>query len=89
MDTWSAKQWAHAFLKRLDLIDWNFPGELITNRSPKFLSTFWRTFFTKLEVKLLYSIAYHPQINESSKRTNQTVEIALCFFVYALEDPFC
>lgn len=45
--------------------------------------------FTKLGVKLLYSTAYHPQTDGSSERTNQTVEIALCFFVHALEDPFC
>ena len=79
MDTWSAKQWAHAFLKPLDLIDWGLPGELITDRNPKFLSAFWMALFTKLEVKLLYSTAYHPQIDGSSERTNQTVEIALRF----------
>lgn len=38
-------------------------------------------------VKLLYSTAYHPQTDGSSERTNQTVEIALRFFVHALEDP--
>lgn len=43
--------------------------------------------FKKLGVKLLYSIAYHPQTDGLNKRTNQTVEIALRFFVYALKDP--
>ena len=85
-DTWSAEQWAQAFLKRLDLIDWGLPGELITDRDPKFLSRFWAELFARLGVKLLYSTAYHPQIDGSSKRTNQTVEIALHFFVHALED---
>lgn len=42
--------------------------------------------FIKLRVKLLYSIANHPQTDGSSEQTNQTVKIALCFFVYALED---
>ena len=59
-DMWSAEQWAHAFLNRLDLIDWGLPGELITDRDPKFLSKFWTALFTKLGVKLLYSTAYHP-----------------------------
>ena len=45
--------------------------------------------FTKLGVKLLYSTAYHPQTDGSSERTNQTVEIALRFFVHILEDPSC
>lgn len=73
-DTWLAEQLAHAFLKRLDLIDWGLPGELITDRYPKFLSKFWTTLFAKLGVKLLYSTAYHPQTDGASKRTNQTIK---------------
>ena len=88
-DTWSAEQWAHAFLNRLDLIDWGLPGELVTDRYPKFLSKFWTALFTKLGVKLLYSTAYHPQTDGSSERTNQTVEIALRFFIHAMDDPSC
>ncbi len=66
-DTWSAEQWAHAFLKRLDLIDWGLPRELITDRDPKFLSKFWTALFAKLRVKLLYSTAYHPQTDGASE----------------------
>ena len=86
VDTWSAKQWVQAFLKRLDLIDWGLPGELITDCDLKFLSKFWAKLFARLGVKLLYSTAYHPQTDGSNERTNQTVEIVLRFFVYALED---
>ena len=69
-DTWTAKEWAHAFLAKLDLVDWGLPGELITNRNPKFFSKFWTTLFEKLRVKFLYNTAYHPQTNGFSKRTN-------------------
>ena len=86
-DTFTAENWAHAFLVRLDLVDWGLPEKLITNRDPKFLSKFWTSLFKKLGMKLLYSTAYHPQTDGSSKKTNQTVEIALCFFVHALVDP--
>lgn len=86
-DTWSAADWAYALLARLDLIDWGLPGELITDRDPKFLSEFWTALFTKLGVRLLYSTAYHPQTDGSSERTNQTVEIALRFFVHGLLNP--
>ena len=85
-DTWTAEKWAHAFLARLDLVDWGLPGELITNRDLKFLSKFWTALFENLGVKLLYSIAYHPQTDGSSERTNQTVEIALRFFLHALHN---
>ena len=86
-DTWSAEQWAQAFLKRLDLIDWGLPGDLTTDWDPKFLSKFWAELFARLGVKLLYNTSYHPQTDGSSERTNQTVEIALRFYIQALEDP--
>ena len=85
-NTFTVEDWAHAFLARLDLVDWGLPGELINDRDPKFLSKFWTSLFEKLGVKLLYSTAYHPQRDCSSERTNQTVEIALRFFVHALVD---
>lgn len=34
-------------------------------------------------------MAYHLQTNNFSKHINQTMEIALKFFVYAIQDPFC
>lgn len=42
--------------------------------------------FTKLKVKLLYSIVYHPQTVGFSKRINQTVEIMLHFCIQAFEN---
>lgn len=75
-----------AFFKRLDLIDWGLPGKLIINWDFKFISKFWAKLFARLEVKLLYSTVYQPMTDCSSERTNQIIEIALCFFVHALED---
>lgn len=86
-NTWTVKEWAHVFLTRLDLVDWGLLGELITDRDPKFLGKFWTVFFEKLGVKLFYSTAYHPQINSSNEKTNQTMEIALRFSVHALKNP--
>ena len=86
-DTFTAKDWSHAFLAKLDFVDWGLSGDFITDRDPKFLSKFWTSLFEKLGVKLLYSTAYHPQTDGSSERTNQTVEIALRFFVHTLVDP--
>lgn len=80
------EEWAHAFLVRFDLVNWGLPGKLITNCEPKFFSIFWIVLFEKLKVKLLYSIAYYPQMDKSSEMTNQTVEIVLRFFVYALNN---
>lgn len=43
--------------------------------------------FKRLGVKLLYGIAYHPQTDASSKRTNQMVKIALQYSRHALDNP--
>lgn len=58
-DTFTVKKKTHVFFARLDLANWGLFNELITNQDLKFLSEFWTSLFEKLEVKLLYSIAYH------------------------------
>lgn len=83
-ESWTAEEWAWALLTRLELIDWGMPAIIISDCDPKFLSKFWSAFFKKLEVELFYSIAYHPQTDGSSERTNQIVEIALRFFLHTM-----
>lgn len=80
-NSFTAKKWACVFFIRLDLVYWSLFEELITDCNPKFISNFGTTFFNKLYVKLLYNIAYHPQTNGLNKKTNQTVEMILCFFL--------
>ena len=41
----------------------------------------------KLGVKLLYSIAHHPQTDGVNKQINQTIEITLQVFVHVMDDP--
>lgn len=86
-DTWFTEDWALALLLQLDLINWGLSGELITDRDLKFFSQFWTSFFNKLGVQMLYSTTYHLQTDSFSKQTNQTIEIALRFFVHDLDKP--
>lgn len=83
--TFTAANWAGLLLDRLDIADWGIPKVIISDRDPKFLSELWSSLFKKLGVSLLYSTAYHPQTDGKSERTNQTVEIALRFYIHALE----
>lgn len=85
--TWSAGEWAAALLDRLAVGDWGVPKALLSDRDPKFLSDLWKAIFEKLQVKLLYSTAYHPQTDGMSERTNQTAEIALRFYMHTLMKP--
>ena len=52
----------------------------------KFLSLFWTALFEQLRVKLLYSTAYHSQTDDQLKRTNQTVKIALWYYMQFMKD---
>ena len=40
---------------------------IVSDRDVKFLSYFWKTLCSKLGIKLLFSIAYHPQ-TEAKRR---------------------
>ena len=72
-------------MNRLDIVDWQFSKVIISNRDRKFLFDMWIVMFTKLNVKLLYFIAYHSQTDDSLKRINQTFEIALRFLINTLK----
>ena len=85
--TWTAGEWAAALLDRLAIGDWGVPKVLLSDRDPKFLSELWKAIFERLQVKLLYSTAYHPQTDGISERTNQTAEIALRFYIHTLLKP--
>lgn len=84
--TWGGKEWATHLLDRLALLNWGVPKAIISDRDPKFLGQLWKGIFSKLKVNLLFSTAYHPQTDGASERTNQTVEIALRYYLSTLED---
>ena len=83
---WTVAQWDRALLNQLDFDDWELFKMLISDRNRKFMRDFWREIFTRLDVKLLYSTVYHSQIDEQSKRINQTIEIALRFLISVLNN---
>ena len=82
---WTVIQWKHVLLNRLNTTDWKLSKIIIFDRDRKFLSNMWIAMFIKLEVKFLYSIAYHFQTNDLSKRINQIVEIAFRFLIFTLK----
>ena len=78
---WFAEEWTSAFLIEVLNHDWNVSRVIISNKNRKFMSEFWREIFKRLNTKILINIAYHPQIDDQSKRTNQTVKIALHYWI--------
>jgi len=53
------------------------PSQLISDRDTRFTSKLFRELCQQLGVQQNLSSAYHPQTNGESKRTNQSVEVAL------------
>ena len=41
--------------------------------------------FSRLNVKLFYSTTYYSQIDDQSKRTNETIEIIFRFLIITLK----
>ena len=64
------------------------PVEIISDRGPQFDSTFWKSFFSYLNVNVKLSTAYHPQTDGQSERTTQTLESYLRCFVNHLQDDW-
>jgi Integrase zinc binding domain len=53
------------------------PKKVISNRDPRFTSTFFKELCKQLGVSQNLSTAYHPQTDRQSKKTNQHIETAL------------
>ena len=79
---YNAKNWINVLIIAFMTRDWNVSREIINDRDWKFMSLFWRIIFNRIEIALLISIVYHSQIDEQSERTNQTMKIALRFWLF-------
>ena len=84
--TWTITQWVKTLLNRLDVVDWSISKVIISNRDRKFMFELWIELFRQLDVKLLYSTAYHSQTDDQSERINQTLKIALRFAMIMLNN---
>ncbi|KAI3751827.1 hypothetical protein L2E82_22918 [Cichorium intybus] len=51
-----------------------FPASIVSDRDSRFTSRFWQSLQKQLGTKVLMSTAYHPQTDDQSERTIQTLE---------------
>jgi hypothetical protein len=57
------------------------PSRIISDRDPRFTTTFSMELCHLLQVHQNISTAYHPQTDRQSERTNQRLEQYLCIFI--------
>jgi IS30 family transposase len=50
------------------------PKKIVSDRGTQFTSHFWQTVHESFGIKLNFSIAYHPQTDGQTERTNQVLE---------------
>jgi len=50
------------------------PSHVISDRGLEFVSNFFRSLGTVLDMRLHFTSSYHPKGDEQTKRTNQTLE---------------
>lgn len=84
--TYSAEDWGTTLLRQLLLSDWGVPSAIISDRDRKFTSDLWQGMWKALGTRLMMTAAYHPQADGLAERKNQTVEIALRFYIFERPD---
>ena len=50
------------------------PKKIVSDRGPQFTSKFWEKLHKLLDTRLNFSLAYHPQTDGQTERTNQILE---------------
>jgi len=78
---WSAVDWSKHFYEDVILNGWCFPHTIVSDRDKRFLSGLWQALLSHPDVKNLTTTAYHPNADGQSERTNQTLEVMLCYLV--------
>jgi len=78
---WSAVAWSKHFYEDVVLNGWGFPHTIISDRDKRFLSGLWQALLSREGVKSLTTTAYHLNADGQSERTNQTLEVMLCYLV--------
>ena len=68
--TYSLSKYANRYI--IEII--RLHGTLVSVRDLRFVSNFWKSLQWALATELNFSIAFHSQTNEQSKRTIQTLE---------------
>lgn len=84
--TWDRAIWVMRLFNCLLLMNWGLLKAILTDRDLKFVVRRWKKMFKQLKIKSLLLTVYYSQTDKSSEITNQTVEIALQYYLTMLNN---
>ena len=64
------------------------PDSILSDRDPRFIANFWRSFWAQLGTTLTMSTAYHPQTDGQTEIANRTLEGMLRSFINFRQDDW-
>ena len=76
----SAKGWAECFTREVVRLH-GLPKSIVSDRDPRFTSTFWSEVCTLLGIKQNMSTSFHPQTDGQTERANRTLEDMLRSYI--------
>jgi hypothetical protein len=82
-ENWTSRDWSLDLTKRNYVTNWGNQLIIISDRDPKFIKDLVSRQHIATRTELHATAAWHPEADGQSERTNQTVAIALRFFITA------
>jgi hypothetical protein len=71
--TYKGSQLVELYMARIVSLH-SVPKKIFLDRGSQFTSRFWKSFYENMDTKLNFSLAYHPQTDGQTGRTNQVLE---------------
>ena len=84
----TAEQVAQLFFERV-VCTFGMPARIISDRDPKFMSTFWQGLMSIMSCKLSPSTSYHPQTDGLTERYNRSLEQVLRCYCSRDQQQWC
>jgi transposase InsO family protein len=71
--TYSGAKLAELYMSRIMCLH-GVPKKTVSDRGSQSTSNFWEKLHESMDTRLIFSSAYHPQIDGQTERTNQILE---------------